>query len=65
MNNEINITGQETDERGDFFRCPCCKKESFHPEDRKQGYCAACRFFTGDNLLTPFGKCPHHINRTD
>jgi len=32
----------------DPFVCPKCGKESHHPEDKRQGYCAYCHAFTAD-----------------
>jgi hypothetical protein len=29
------------------FSCPMCKRTSHHPEDARQGYCGACRTWTG------------------
>ena len=31
--------------------CPRCYKQSYHPEDKRQGYCNACHWWTGDPLL--------------
>lgn len=28
------------------FTCPKCKRTSYHPEDKRQGYCGACHEFT-------------------
>lgn len=33
--------------------CACCGRRRAHPSDRKFGYCAACRWFTGDPQLGP------------
>lgn len=29
------------------FTCPRCLRTSYHPEDRREGYCGACHDFTG------------------
>jgi hypothetical protein len=30
------------------FTCPRCKRESWNPDDRRNGYCGACQRFTAD-----------------
>ncbi|MFI7278442.1 hypothetical protein [Streptomyces sp. NPDC049879] len=39
------------DEVAAAFTCPECGATSYHPEDLKRGYCARCRWFTGDTEL--------------
>jgi ribosomal protein L37E len=29
------------------FTCPRCDRTSYHPDDRKNGYCGACHDYTG------------------
>lgn len=29
------------------FTCPDCGRTSYHPEDRRFGYCGACHAYTG------------------
>lgn len=31
----------------EFFTCPRCGLTSYHPKDAEQGYCGACRDWTG------------------
>jgi len=35
------------------FRCSCCGIVSHNPNDREHGYCGACHWFTGDDVLGP------------
>ena len=35
------------EDKDQVFTCPKCNKKSWHPEDKKQGYCGACKEFTG------------------
>lgn len=42
------------------FTCPKCGRKSWHPEDKRQGYCGACHEFTGAcNPATGFHVDPH------
>lgn len=34
-----------------LFTCPRCGRDSWHPGDAEHGYCAACRWWTGDPIL--------------
>ncbi len=31
------------------FVCPVCKSESWHKEDKENGFCAQCNGFTGES----------------
>lgn len=33
------------------FTCPRCGATSYHPQDRAEGYCGECRWWTGDSVL--------------
>ena len=35
------------------FTCPRCARVSHSPEDERQGYCGACRDWTGRDLQVP------------
>jgi hypothetical protein len=39
------------------FTCPRCQRASHHPEDERQGYCAACGGFTGSGNVCECGQC--------
>lgn len=43
------------------FTCPRCAAVSHHPEDERKGYCARCRWWTGDTLL----GLPHVIEEAE
>jgi ribosomal protein L37E len=32
------------------FECPKCGRRSYHPMDKRQGYCGACHDWTGKPL---------------
>ena len=46
------------------FTCPYCKRESYHPQDEKYGYCGFCHRFTGDADLT-FTLTPEEMQKAD
>ncbi len=35
--------------------CPRCQRTSMHPEDLRQGWCAACNDFTAPGVLVELG----------
>lgn len=39
------------------FTCPRCQRASHHPQDERQGYCGACRDFTGSGDVFECGQC--------
>lgn len=40
------------------FTCPRCGRTSWHPEDKRQGYCGACHDFTGPGGESGVLRCP-------
>lgn len=51
------------------YTCPRCGRTSRHPEDARQGYCGACRDWTGPGVpgeaASRFCQCETCGNRTE
>lgn len=42
---------REYDHATHGFTCPRCGRKSYHPEDARHGYCAACHDYTGGDVV--------------
>ena len=38
------------------FTCPVCYRVSFHPDDKRHGYCGFCHAFTGVPQYEPYSR---------
>ena len=43
------LVGNRLDSLGnEGYTCPVCQRTSFNPNDKREGYCGACKTWTGD-----------------
>jgi ribosomal protein L37E len=50
---DMAILGGDHQSSNTSLSCPCCGRVTCHPDDIKNGYCAACHWYTSDPELGP------------